>query len=75
MEVVETPIAGVLLIKPRIWGDARGYFVETWQKKRYEDAGITLPFIQDNHSKSSRGILRGLHFQKNFHADARRRIG
>ena len=66
MEVVETPIAGVLLIKPRIWGDARGYFVETWQKKRYEDAGITLPFIQDNHSKSSRGILRGLHFQKNF---------
>ena len=46
MEVVETPIAGVLLIKPRIWGDARGYFVETWHKKRYEDAGITLPFIQ-----------------------------
>ena len=56
MEVVETPIAGVLLIKPRVWGDARGYFVETWQKKRYEDAGIRLPFVQDNHSTSRRGI-------------------
>ena len=66
MEVVETPIAGVLLIKPRVWGDARGYFVETWQKKRYEDAGIRLPFVQDNHSTSRRGILRGLHFQKIF---------
>lgn len=66
MEVVETPIAGVLLIKPRVWGDARGYFVETWQKERYENAGIRLPFVQDNHSKSSYGILRGLHFQKSF---------
>ena len=64
MEVVATPIAGVLLIKPKIWGDARGYFVETWQQERYAAAGIDLPFVQDNHSKSTYGILRGLHFQK-----------
>ena len=64
MEVVKTPIEGVLLIKPQVFGDERGYFVETWQKERYEAAGINLPFVQDNHSKSTNGILRGLHFQK-----------
>lgn len=64
MEVVATPIAGVLLIKPKVWGDARGYFVETWQQERYTAAGINLPFVQDNHSMSTYGILRGLHFQK-----------
>ena len=64
MDVVVTPIVGVLLIKPKVWGDARGYFVETWQKERYVAAGINWPFVQDNHSKSSCGILRGLHYQK-----------
>ena len=64
MEIVKTQIDGVLLIKPKVWGDQRGFFVETWQKDRYEAAGITQPFVQDNHSKSSFGILRGLHFQK-----------
>ena len=64
MEVVKTPIEGVLLIKPQVFGDQRGYFVETWQKERYEAAGINLPFVQDNHSKSTKGILRGLHVQK-----------
>ena len=64
MEGVKTPIEGVLLIKPQVFGDERGYFVETWQKERYEAAGINLPFVQDNHSKSTKGILRGLHFQK-----------
>ena len=64
MDVVVTPIVGVLLIKPIVWGDARGYFVETWQKERYVAAGINWPFVQDNHSKSSCGILRGLHYQK-----------
>jgi dTDP-4-dehydrorhamnose 3,5-epimerase len=64
MEVVQTPIAGVLLIKPKVWGDARGFFVETWQQERYEAAGIDLPFVQDNFSFSSYGIVRGLHFQK-----------
>ena len=64
MEVVQTPIQGVTLIKPKVWGDARGYFVETWQQARYAAAGIDLPFVQDNHSMSTRGILRGLHYQK-----------
>lgn len=64
MKIVQTAIEGVMLIKPKIWGDARGYFVETWQQERYEEAGMTLPFVQDNHSRSSYGILRGLHYQK-----------
>ncbi len=64
MEVINTTIDDVLLIKPKIFGDARGYFVETWQEKRYAEIGINLPFVQDNHSRSGYGILRGLHFQK-----------
>ena len=66
MEVVKTPLEGVLLIKPKVWGDERGYFVETWQQARYEAAGINLPFVQDNHSRSVYGTLRGLHFQKTY---------
>ena len=66
MEIIQTPIQGVLLVKPKVWGDSRGYFVETWHKERYETAGIDFPFVQDNHSKSSYGILRGLHFQRKF---------
>ena len=64
MEVEKTSLEGVLLIKPKVWGDARGFFVETWQQQRYAAAGIDLPFVQDNHSMSTRGILRGLHYQK-----------
>lgn len=64
MEVTPTGIDGVLLIKPDVFGDARGFFVETWQQKRYEEAGISLPFVQDNHSRSTYGVLRGLHYQK-----------
>ena len=56
MEIIQTPIQGVLLVKPKVWGDSRGYFVETWHKERYETAGIDFPFVQDNHSKSSYGI-------------------
>ena len=63
MEVVQTPIAGVLLVKPKVWGDQRGYFVETWQQQRYQMAGMTVPFVQDNHSRSSANVLRGLHYQ------------
>ncbi len=64
MEVIQTPLAGVLLIKPKVFGDSRGFFLETWQKERYVAAGIEYDFVQDNHSCSSHGILRGLHFQK-----------
>ena len=65
MEIAHTPLDGVLLIKPKIWGDARGFFVETWQRDRYGKAGIPADFVQDNHSRSRKHILRGLHFQKN----------
>lgn len=64
MEVVKTNVEGVLLIKPKVWGDERGYFVETWQQERYAEAGIDLPFVQDNHSRSRYGVLRGMHYQK-----------
>ena len=63
MEILKTPIEGVLLIKPVVWGDSRGYFLETWQKERYDAAGINWSFVQDNHSKSTYGTLRGLHFR------------
>lgn len=61
---VETGLPGVLVIEPTVFGDARGYFMETFQKKEFAAAGITDEFVQDNQSKSSRGVLRGLHFQK-----------
>ena len=61
---VETGLPGVLVIDPTVFGDARGYFMETFQKEEFAAAGITDEFVQDNQSKSSRGVLRGLHFQK-----------
>ncbi|EMG36460.1 dTDP-4-dehydrorhamnose 3,5-epimerase [Desulfocurvibacter africanus PCS] len=64
MEVVRTDIEGVLLIKPKAFGDHRGFFLETFQAQRYAQAGIDLPFVQDNLSRSRQGILRGLHFQR-----------
>jgi dTDP-4-dehydrorhamnose 3,5-epimerase len=65
MEIIETGIEGLLIIKPKIFGDARGYFCETYNKKRYQDAGIMQDFCQDNLSKSTYGVIRGLHFQLN----------
>lgn len=58
------PIAGVKLIKPQIFGDARGWFYETYNEKRYQDAGIDVRFVQDNQSFSQKNVVRGLHFQK-----------
>lgn len=63
MKVIETQLAGVLIVEPKVFGDHRGFFLETFQVERYRDAGIGLPFVQDNHSRSQRGVLRGLHFQ------------
>lgn len=63
MEVEITEIPEVLLIKPDVYGDARGYFEETFHKQRYADAGIERDFVQDNVSFSSQGVLRGLHYQ------------
>jgi len=58
------PIEGLVEIQPKIFGDERGYFFESWSKRDYEEAGINLPFVQDNQSFSFKGTLRGLHFQK-----------
>jgi dTDP-4-dehydrorhamnose 3,5-epimerase len=63
MNVVQTPLPGVLLIEPKVFGDARGFFLESYHRKRYAEAGIDALFVQDNHSRSARGVLRGLHFQ------------
>ena len=64
MKVVQTKLKDCVVIEPKIFGDERGFFLETFQLSRYaEEAGITLPFVQDNHSRSSKGVLRGLHFQ------------
>ena len=63
MQIEPTSLAGVSLIRPAVHGDARGFFLETWHAARYAEAGIDLPFVQDNHSRSAQGILRGLHLQ------------
>jgi len=65
MKVIETILPGVIIIEPKIFGDQRGFFKETFSAERYSQVGIDLPFVQDNQSRSSRGVLRGLHFQKN----------
>src|SRR5262249_17049762 len=64
MKVTETSLPGVLLIEPKVFGDARGFFLETFQAARYAEAGIHLPFVQDNLSRSNKAPLRGLHFQE-----------
>lgn len=65
MNVIKTPLEGVVIIEPKVFGDERGFFLESFQQERYRElAGIELPFVQDNHSRSAKGVLRGLHFQK-----------
>lgn len=64
MQVTTTDIPGVLLIEPDIFRDSRGFFLETYHARRYADAGIPGPFVQDNYSQSTRGTLRGLHYQE-----------
>ena len=66
MKVITTKLSGVLIIEPKVFGDDRGFFKETFSVERYKElAGIDLVFVQDNHSRSRKGVLRGLHFQKN----------
>ena len=60
----ETSIEGVYIIEPTVFGDNRGYFMETYSKKDFEEIGLNYDFVQDNQSKSKKGVLRGLHFQK-----------
>jgi len=63
MEFKATTIPDVIIIKPQVFGDQRGFFMETWRQDEFKEAGIPSEFIQDNHSSSSQGILRGLHYQ------------
>lgn len=72
MDIIKTDIEGVLIIKPRIFEDSRGYFFESFNKKNFEELiGTTVDFVQDNESKSSKGVMRGLHFQKPPFAQAK----
>lgn len=63
MQVETTAIPGLLVLQPKVFGDPRGFFTETFQRQRYRDAGIDVDFVQDNFSRSSKGTLRGLHYQ------------
>ena len=63
MKITETSIPDVKLIEPKVFGDERGFFMETWNEKAFREAGITASFVQDNHSRSVKNTLRGLHYQ------------
>ena len=71
MNIIKTPIEGLLVIEPRVFRDSRGYFVETYNEQRYKEAGIDAQFVQDNQSCSSYGVVRGLHFQRAPYAQAK----
>ncbi|MCQ2348291.1 MAG: dTDP-4-dehydrorhamnose 3,5-epimerase [Paludibacteraceae bacterium] len=71
MEVIKTPIDGLLVIEPQVFQDARGYFVETYNEQRYQEAGISARFVQDNQSCSCYGVVRGLHFQRPPYSQAK----
>lgn len=65
MKVIKTKLHDCVIIEPKVFGDERGFFLETFQAERYAElAGIKLPFVQDNHSRSTKAVLRGLHYQK-----------
>ena len=64
MEIIKTSIEGLLVIKPDVFKDERGYFYESYNQARFAKEGLDMTFVQDNESKSSKGVLRGLHFQK-----------
>lgn len=63
MRIIETKLLGLFIIEPDVFGDARGFFMESWNQRRYAEAGLKLDFVQDNLSYSQHGVLRGLHFQ------------
>jgi dTDP-4-dehydrorhamnose 3,5-epimerase len=63
VKILETALPGVLIVEPKVFGDHRGFFLETYNEQRYREAGIDVHFVQDNHSRSKKGVLRGLHYQ------------
>ncbi len=64
MDIVDLPLAGLKLLRPRVFADDRGFFLEPWNATRMKSAGLELDFVQDNHSRSARGTIRGMHLQK-----------
>ncbi len=71
MPFLDTPIEGLKIFEPQVWKDDRGYFYEAFNQQRFEEAGITVPFVQDNQARSTRGVLRGLHYQVGEMAQAK----
>lgn len=72
MNVTKTKLDGVVIVEPRVFGDHRGFFMESWSQKKFEDAGLFYTFVQDNHSSSTvKGTLRGIHFQRGDKAQAK----
>lgn len=71
INVIQTEIPGVVIIEPKVFGDERGYFFESWSQKDFEEQVRPIKFVQDNESKSCYGVLRGLHFQKGEHAQSK----
>ena len=63
MKIVPCDIEGPLIIEPQVFGDERGFFMESWNAAKFAEAGLDFPFVQDNHSRSQKGVLRGMHFQ------------
>lgn len=66
INVIPTRIEGLIILEPQVYGDDRGYFMETWNQQAFGDAGLSMKFVQDNQSKSKRGVLRGLHLQTKY---------
>ena len=71
MEIIKTPITDLVIIKPRVFEDARGFFFESYSELKYNEAGINIKFCQDNQSKSSYGVIRGLHYQLYPHSQSK----
>jgi dTDP-4-dehydrorhamnose 3,5-epimerase len=63
MNVIGTAVEGALIIEPKVFGDARGFFMESWNRRSFAQIGLDVDFVQDNHSRSRQGVLRGLHYQ------------
>lgn len=71
MPFIETPFPGLVIFEPKVWGDDRGYFFESYNLASFQEAGITSNFVQDNQARSTYGVLRGLHYQRGEHAQAK----
>lgn len=71
INIIETSIPGVVIVEPKVFGDSRGYFLESWSQRDFDAAVRPVTFVQDNESKSSYGVVRGLHYQKGMHSQSK----